>query len=309
MSWTFDAPSGTYKNHALSNSIREAAVADSQLMAFLSPEPGYGKGKGDTVTITRFHNLPLASTVSELDKLPEGKPVVDTKAVTVSEWGYKVPMTNFEKTLSHYDITNKTHRALKNQMRLTMDKMAATAFKDTQYKIRSTSATAYSTATNGTFDGTAQNNLAIAHLRDIHDLMSGTLKIPRWSNGKYVGIMSTKCARGIKNDSTYETWLSPTTSEPHITGRMKDIEGFMLLETNHFDALAELAGASTATGDAIFFGEDAGFLAVVEEPELRREIATDLGRHYYEGWVGILEAGNTWGDDANNNRVVHWGSA
>ena len=62
MSWTADAPSGVYKNHALSSKIRDAAVANSQFMGFADTEPGYGKGRGDTVTITRVHNLPLATT-------------------------------------------------------------------------------------------------------------------------------------------------------------------------------------------------------------------------------------------------------
>lgn len=309
MSWTYDAPTGTYKNHTLSNKIRESAVANSKILPFLSPEPGYGKGKGESVTVTRFRDLPLAGTVSEMDKLPEGKPVVDTMSVTVEEWGYKVPMTNFETSLTSYNILDKTQRALRNQMRLTQDKMAATALKSTQYKIRSTSSTAFSTSTTGSFSGVATNNLSIAHLRDIGDLMGGDLKIPPWENGKYVGLMPLGVSRGIKNDTEYKEWISPTDSSPMITGQIKDVENFMLIETNHYEALANLAGASTATGEALFFGADAGFLAVTEEPELRREPATDLGRHFFVGWVGTLQAGNTWGDDANNNRVIHWGSA
>ena len=58
MAWTFDAPSGTYKNHALSSDIRREATADSQFMKFASPESGYGRKKGESVTITRVMNLP-----------------------------------------------------------------------------------------------------------------------------------------------------------------------------------------------------------------------------------------------------------
>ena len=53
MAWTLDAPTGVYKDHALSSNIREAAVADAQFMRFVQAEPGYGKGRGESVSIPR----------------------------------------------------------------------------------------------------------------------------------------------------------------------------------------------------------------------------------------------------------------
>ena len=158
--------------------------------------------------------------------------------------------------------------------------------------------------TDGTPSTTADANLDVADLRKIYDELSGTLKVPSFSNGKYIGILSTKAARGIKSDSTYESWLSPTTSEPFVTGMLKDIEGFTLFETNHFDALANAVGSGGILGEALFFGEDNGFLAVVDEPELRRGLPADLGRFTEVGWVGTLEAGLTW-ETAANARVIH----
>src|SRR5688572_11366032 len=99
MAWAYDAPSGTYRNHALSKDIRRAAIANTQFMKFMRAEPGFGKGKGQSVTITRYLPLPLASRVGETDRLPAGRPPLETKTVSVSEWGYKVPVTDFEKQL------------------------------------------------------------------------------------------------------------------------------------------------------------------------------------------------------------------
>ena len=53
------------------------------------------------------------------------------------------------------------------------------------------------------------------------------------------------------------------------------------------------------------FGADAVFLANVEEPELRRGVAVDLGRNFDLGWVGTTQAGLTW-DTASTTRVLHW---
>ncbi len=307
MAWEWDAPTGTYKNHALSTNIRREAIADVQFMKFLRPEPGYGKHRGESVTITRILKLPLAGRVSETDRLPSGRPAIETKQVSVSQWGFKIPMTKFEENLTHFDLANPFQATLRDQMSLTMDVMAADALKFSPYKY-------IPTATGGTFDtdGTpstlSNKNLGISDLRAIHDEMHGSLKVPKFRNGMYVGILSTRAARGIKNDPEYKDWLAPTTASPLLTGRLKDVEGFALFETNHTDALADLVGTSTTTGEAVFFGADAGGLVVVENPEIRAGMPEELGTFREVGWVGTLEAFLTW-ETAALSRVVHVSSS
>jgi N4-gp56 family major capsid protein len=304
MSWSFDAPSGVYKDHTLSSKIREAAIADAQFMRFARPETGFGKGKGQSVTITKVFPLALAARVSELDRLPSGRPAITTTSITVSEWGFKIPMTEFEKNLTHFDLTNQFQRALRDQMKLTMDDMVADAFKTTPIKYTpQTTGAVINTAS--TFS-TANANLSIADLRQIHDYLRG-LKAPKYKNGKYVGILSTKAARGIKNDPEYKDWQAPTDSAPFKDGRLRDVEGFMLIETNNQDSLDDTMGTGSVLGEAVFFGEDAVALATVDEPELRAGIPEDLGRFRDVGWVGTLEAGLVWAE-AGYARVIHVGS-
>jgi N4-gp56 family major capsid protein len=303
MAWVWDAPSGTFKNHALSKNIRREAIADVQFMKFLRPEPGYGKGRGESVTITRILKLPIAGRVSETDRLPSGRPAIQTKSVSVSEWGFKIPMTQFEQNLAHFNMMNPFQASLRDQMALTMDVMAADALKGTLTKFIPTVGGGVFD-TDGTPSTLSTKNLGIMDLRKIWDEMHGNLKIPKFRNGKYVGILSTRAARGIKNDPEYKDWLAPTTSEPLISGRMRDVENFALFETNHTEALADLAGSSTTTGEAVFFGADAGFLVVVENPELRAGMTEELGRFREVGWVGTLEAGLTW-ETAALSRVIH----
>lgn len=307
MAWVWDAPTGVYKDHSLSSNIRKQAAADSQFMRFVRPERGFGKGSGQSVTITRVLQLPLATRVSETDRLPSGRPAIETKSVTVGEWGFKLETTKFEENLTHFDLSNPFQMMLRDQMRLTMDKMVADALKLTPYKFISVAAGSVFD-TDGTPSTTADRNLSISDLRLIHDELKGTLKVPPFRNGKYVGILSTKAARGIKDDTLYKDWLSPTTSEPLITGRLRDVENFALFETNHFDALDNTIGSGGIGGECIFFGADAGFLASVEEPELRAGVPEDLGRFREFGWVGTVEAGLTW-DQASTSRVIHGTSA
>ena len=303
MAWVWDAPAGVYKDNALSSKIRRQAMADVQFMRFVRPETGFGKGRGQSVTITRILQLPLAGRVAETERLPSGRPAIQTKSIEVSEWGFKLETTEFEENLTHFNIRNPFQSMLRDQWRLTMDKMVSDAIRLTPYKFIPVAAGSVFD-TDGTPSTVADTNLDISDLRDIYDELRGVLKCPPFRNGNYIGILSTRAARGLKNDSEYKDWLSPTTAAPFITGRLKDVEGFTLLETNHFDALDNDIGSGGILGEAVFFGADAGFLATIEEPELRAGIPEDLGRFREFGWVGTLEAGLTW-DQAAQARVIH----
>lgn len=300
--WVWDSPTGVFRDHTLSSRIREAAIADAQFMRFARPETGFGKGKGQSIAITRVFPLPMAARVSELDRLPSGRPAIDTVSISVSEWGFKIPMTEFEKNLTHFDLTNQFQRVLRDQMKLTMDDMVATAFKQTPYKYIPTSGGGVFD-TDGVASTQATANLTVADLRKIHDELRA-LKAPKFRNGRYIGILSTKAARGLKNDPEYKDWLAPTTSSPLMDGGLKDIEGFILIETNHEEALSDSLGSSGVLGEAIFFGADPVVLATIEEPELRAGIPEDLGRFRDVGWVGTIEAGLVW-DSAEYARIIH----
>lgn len=303
MAWTFDAPSGTYKNFALSTEIRRQAIADTQFMKFLRAEPGYGKMKGESVTITRILKLPLAARVGENDRLPSGRPAIETKQVAVSQWGFKIPITEFEKNLTYYDIMNPFQATLRDQITLTMDKMGSDALKLTPVKYVPTT-TGQTITTNGTAGALATRNGGVQDLRRIHDYLYATLKCPKFKNGKYVGICSNRFARGIKNDPEYKDWQVFHTEQPFISGMLRSVEGFDLYETNHFDAMLDLVGTSTVTGEAIFFGADAGGLVRIMDPEIRAGIPEELGTFREVGWVGTIEAFLIW-ERASLARAVH----
>jgi N4-gp56 family major capsid protein len=304
MSWVYDAPSGVYKNHALSSQIREQAAADALFAQFLEPERGFGKGKGATVTIHRVLQLPLAGKVDEMDNLPTGRAAVQKVSKTVSEWGFAIDLTSFEEDLSFFDIRNKQQRMLRDQMALTMDVMCADALKTTKTLGTAVTASALTMETDGSESYQALSNLTVAHLRQLHDYFRQTLKCPTFRNNRYIGILSTRAARGIKNDPEFKDWQAPTGSGPFMDGMLRDIEGFQLYETNHAYALDDDIGLAGVCGEAVFFGADAGFFATVADPELRAGMAYDLGRKRQIGWVGTIEAGLTW-DVAATSRVIH----
>jgi len=306
MAWVFDAPSGTYKNHALSKDIRREALANTLTLRFMRPEPGFGKQKGESVTITRILQLPIATRVNEQDRLPSGRPAIETKQVSVSQWGFKIPITEFEKRLTHFNIMDPFQAALRDQIAITMDVMAADALKltDTLYTPLTTGG---EFVTDGTADSTSDRNLGVQDLRRIWDELHANLLCPTFKNGKYVAILSTRAARGLKNDPEYKDWLAPTTADPLLTGKLKDIEGFSIFESNHAAAYADLIGASTTTGGGVFFGADAGGLVRISDPEIRAGIPEELGTFQEVGWVGTLEAFLVW-ERPTLSRVINLAS-
>jgi hypothetical protein len=100
-SWVSDGPSGVYKNHDLSSKIRMASIKEAKFMQFVKPEEGYGKGKGESVTIVRVSNVtvPTSDVLSELSRVPEDTLSLSTQAITVSERGRAIPYTKLSVDL------------------------------------------------------------------------------------------------------------------------------------------------------------------------------------------------------------------
>jgi N4-gp56 family major capsid protein len=310
--WDFDAPSGVYKNHALSSKLRKAAIAETKFMQFVEPEPGYGKQKGESITITRLSNIavPTNGRISENRTIPEDDLVVTTVAITVSEWGRSVPFTSFAEDLSKFNVRNKVQSKLRDQMKLTMDIAAADAFKTAQIKAIPSGSTSLVFDTDGVASTVANSNLNVFHLEQIRDYMFSTLNVPAFSGDDYIGLVSTKGKRGIINDPNFEKWHVYTSPEKKFNSEIGRIENIRFIEVNHLSALSGSLGSGGVLGEAVIFGEDAVAMALVEDPELRAAVPTDFGRKKSIAWYGILEFGLIW-DTANPGeaRVIHVTSA
>lgn len=307
-SWAFDTPSGTYKNHALSSDLRVAAIALAKFMQFVSPEPGYGKKKGESITISRLADSPTGldnGRISEGRRIPEDNITLTTIAITVSEWGRAIPYTSLSEDLGKFSPSNMIQRKLRDQMKLTMDIGAANAFKNAKVKAIPDGASSLVFDTDGTPSTTATDNLNVYHVERIRDYMFSTLRVPMLGDS-YVCIASTKAIRGIKDDSTWEEWHKYTDPAVKFNGEVGRLEGIRFIETNHLSALSQSLGAGGVLGEAIFFGEDAVAMAVAQDPELRAGIPGDYGRQKAVAWYGILEFGIVW-DTANAGeaKIVH----
>jgi len=306
--WGLDAPTGVYKNHAMSADMRKAAIAQTLFMRFTRPESGYGKRRGENITIPRASNLTVPSngTLDEETGIPVDKLSLSTVSITVKEWGRAVEFTNFARDLSAVDIPEAHRQALLDQMAQVLDVAAAAAFKTAKVKYIPTGPAAGTFDTDGTASTAATNNLNFFHVETIRDYLFQTLHAPPFIDGDYIALTATKGKRGIIQDPKFEQWNVYTNREAKMNGEVGRIEGIRLVEVNHDSALSNSKGTGSVLGETVIFGRDAVASAIAEDPELRMAQPSDFGRKLAVAWYGILEFGIIW-DTANAGeaRVVH----
>lgn len=294
--WNFDAPNGVYKNHEMSSQLRMAAIAETKFMQFVNPEPGYGKKKGESITITRVSNIavPTNGRLSENNRIPEDELVLSTVAITVSEWGRSVPYTSLSEDLGKFDVENIIQKKLRDQMSLVLDSAAASAFKTAPIKATPDGVSSIQFSTNGVAPTQALANLTVYHVEQIRDYMFSTLYIPPYEGDDYICLISTKGKRGIISDPNWETWHKYTDPESKYKSEIGRLENVRFVEINNQASLSGSLGLNGVLGEAVFFGDDSVAMAVAQDPELRAAIPGDFGRAKAVAWYGILEFGMVW---------------
>jgi N4-gp56 family major capsid protein len=311
-SWTYDQPTGVYKNHTLSKQLRFAAIAQTKFMQFVSPEPGYGKKNGESITLTRISALavPTNARLTENQKIPQDNMSLTTVAITVSEWGRAVPYTSLSDDLNEFNVENNIQRVLRDQMKLVLDGAAAYAFRQAKIKAIPTGVSSLTFDTDGTASTTASANFTVYHVEQIRDYLFQTLYCPPYEGDDYVGLVTTKAKRGLMTDPAWEPWHRYTDPQAKYNSEVGRLENIRFVEVNNSNALTNAIGSGGVLGEGVIFGADAVTMAVALDPELRAEPPRDFGRQKAIAWYGILEFGQVW-DTANPGeaRIIHLASA
>lgn len=309
--WSFDAPTGTFKQHALSQRIREASIAQTVFVDHTRPVEGFGRGMGESVTITRIANLDQPDNVSldESERIPEDEFSISTRDVIVEELGRAVPFTSLAQDLSFFDLENPIQRKLRDQLSLSLDTKAATAFKDTQIKYAPTGASSSNITTNGSFGATATANMNFHHVEELRDYMFDDLHVDPYDEGDYVGIFRTLGLRGIKRDDDFEEWHKYTDPSKKFSSEVGRLEAIRFVESNNANALGKV-GSSSVLGEGVVFGADPVVMAESLSPELRAAMPDDFGRSQAVAWYGQLAFKSVWGDSGNRGEanIIHVGS-
>lgn len=308
--WQFDAPTGTFKSHALSRRLFEASLERAVFMEHVIPVDGFGKKMGEDVTMTRIAQLtePTDATLQEGVRISEDAFSISTKSITVVEYGRAVPYTSFADDLAWFDLENPIQRTLVNQWRLVMDTKVASAFKNTKIKYAPDGEASNTITTNGTFGATAASNMNVFHVEEIRDYMFDTLLTEPAVGDDYIGIFRTLGLRGIKRDPDWEEWHKYTDPQAKFNNEIGRIENVRFMETNHANALGK-KGTGSVLGEGVVFGADAVAMAEVLAPELRAGIPADFGRSRAVAWYAITAFDLIWDTgNAGQAKVLHVGS-
>lgn len=309
--WTFDMPTGVWKQHALSARLYQAAVEESVMMDYVKPVEGFGRRQGESITLKRVSAIaePTSANLVEGIRIPEDTLALSTRSITLKEIGRAVPFTSFAEDLSDIDIENTVQGELKRQMKLTLDTKAATAFKSTQIKYAITGLASNNITTNGTFGATSTANMNVFHAEEIRDYLYDTLRAPGYAGDDYIGVFRTLGIRGIKRDPDWEEWHKYTDPSAKFNSEVGRIENIRFVETNHNLAFGKV-GTGSVLGEGVVFGADAVAMAEALTPELRAAMPQDFGRQRAVAWYGILEFATIWDTgNAGEAKIVHVGSA
>jgi len=294
--WTFDAPTGVQKNHALSDDLKMAAVAESVLMEYVWTVPGYGRNKGESVTIPRFSTIaePTNALLSEGSRIPEDSFTVSSRAVTVSEYGRAVPYTNLARELTHFDLEQPIQRRLREQLSLVFDTVVSAALRATQIVYRPTTEVTFAISTTGV-RAAAGSNLNYFHVETMRDYMYDTLFAKPYQGDDYIFCGRTFALRGVKRDPTFEEWHKYGDPEIKRTGETGRIENVVFVQSNHSQAFQ----SNSTCGEGVMFGDEAVAMAEVVSPELRAALPADFGRALSVAWYAILGFRGIWTDSGN----------
>jgi len=283
---------GALKTAYLAEQLFYAAIAETCFVEHCSTESGFGKHRGESVTLPRISNMTEVTDASllETERIPEKAHTVTGKVITVKEFGEAVPLTEFSKDLSQFNLQNTVQKKLKQSMQLALDTRACAAFKSTLYKYVPTGVASASTATNGTAPTQALANMNVFHAAAIRDLLFDTYKAPM-DGDSYVGIFRSKGLRGIKDDQDWEFWKQYSDPQAKYNSEVGKIEQIRFIETNHGSSTVgsfglNIVGASSVLGEGVVFGDDAVRLVEALSPTLRVGAPQDFERSQSVAWYG-----------------------
>ena len=296
--WTNDQADGVLKNSALSSELLKASVADTVIQPFCRIVAGFGRRKGESLTVPLIKNIaePTSAELGESDRIPIDTYAHSSVAITVKEWGRGVEYSHRAELLNIFDLADAIQGTLRDQMKLVLDTAAAAAFKAAKIIFIPTSLSGGTFDTDGTPSTQATQNLTVQHVQTIRDYLADSIHCPPWNGREFVCLASTKALRGIKQDPLFLAWRQYADPQAaFFRGEVGSIENIRFVEVNHVNALSNAKGSGSVLGEALFFGKDAVGMVVAEDPELRADVNVgDFGRQKAVAWYGVMNYGLLW---------------
>jgi N4-gp56 family major capsid protein len=298
--WVTSSLGGVLANPILSDKLRVAAQPLMRFRQFCTVKEAFGKGNSDTLNFDKVSNVVTSGgTLTETSTIPFTNFTMVKGTLTVNEMGNAVSYTGKLDALSQFGVRDPSVKALKNDMVKVIDKAVYNEMITAPYTYVASTGTSGNFNTAGTASFTATGNLNGFHVKTIVDQLM-ILNAPGMDGENYMAVCSVKAARGIYDDLTslWQYTKYPTNGEIGMFYKARFVRDTY--------SVNNAIGASTATGEAFFFGEDPVLEAVSVPEEIRYE-EKDFGRSKRLAWYAILGFKLIWNADPDV-RVIRWTS-
>lgn len=264
-----------------------------------------GKNKGETFLFDKYGNIDTqGGTLTETATVPRHGFRVYQGTGTLYEWGNSVPWTRKYESLSQIEQRAPVRRVLANDLAKVLNTAVENKFDACKIRYNATSSTTGTFHTDGTDTETQTSAFNRYHAKTIYDYLWNTLNAPPYFMGSenYGGILSQNAARGIFDDC--ET-VQMYTKFP-MAGEIGRYSELRFVKCNH--GLSNAIGASSAYGEAYFFGNNTVMEGLAVSPIVIPKEVTDFQRSRGLAWYAILGYQIYWASDPDNT-IVKMGSA
>jgi N4-gp56 family major capsid protein len=306
--WQVNALGGYLANPVLSRQVRHAASLIMKFRQFVRPEPGYGKGKGDTILVDRITQVATSGgKLVENVRIPESNVSISQQTINVYEYGNAIPYSGKLEALSEFSVDNLWTKALRDDMNEVLDKDCATEFQAAKIKYTPTGSVS---TPSGTFD--TDGTISTAATRDIlgYDIkelvlyLGQTLKCPKYDADNYICICPMDFTSAlladeeIKKDFRYGDPKRLMNGEVGTWNKVRFVE-----ETN---VLSSTLGSTSYRSEAVIFGEDPVVEGVAVPGEIRSKMPEDYGRSKGVAWYALMGFKIVWDTAfARQARIIH----
>ena len=303
-SWTIAADGGHFANPKLSSKLRYVNTSQYVFRQFTRPEPGYGKQRGESID---FDKITMAETaggeIGEFQDMPETKFSITKDSLSVTEYGNSVPWTGKLETLSEFNPQQPVQKVVMNDQKLVLDNAVATKMKTSDICYIPTGAASQAWDVDGTPSTLATSNFNYFHLKEMVDAAStgefgsgNTGKIiPKFPDGKYVVILTTKAKRGLFDDPDFEEAAKFSYPRKLLNGEIMEetVYDCRFVVTDNHSALSNSKGTNLI-GEALLLGDDSIIEGVALKEELRYKLAVKYGRDKGLAWYAVLGFAKPW---------------
>ncbi len=288
---------GNWTAPYLTQRLRHVAQPMFRLRQFVDVREAIGKNKGDTWLYDVAGNVATqGGTLIETNTIPETNYVTNQGTGTIYEYGNSVPFSFKLSALGQFEVDSVTEQKLRDDQVKVLESAAGAQFAATDFIAVCSATNSVVFTTNGTATASATANLTAANVRSIVDYMKKKM-IPKYDGRNYVCVASTEALSGMHEDTGTGGWqdiskYTPEYAKNLFNGEVGEFYMTRFVEETGY--LSNAIGASSAYGQAVFFGSDNIYEAVSVPEEIRLKQSTDYGRDLGMAWYALLGFKIVW---------------